>query len=269
MFQGGYMGGSDEQEPGRADKASAASEGGDQVRKPEDKLAETQDSLRRYKEQYHIVFEENPLALLTTTTEGIILSVSKVGAMKVGYTVEELSGRSIFEAIYEEDRDSFIVSFRQALNNYNQVSNWEVRKKRKDGSISWFKEHARPVKCEDGRTVIVIACEDITESRNYLAKIINLVADPIFVKDRQHRLVLLNDAFCNFIGHKREDLMGRSDYDFLPKSEADIFWSQDEAFFATKEENINEESMYGCQRNCSYNCHQKNSVYWTIRERYS
>src|SRR5208282_2263250 len=38
------------------------------------------------------------------------------------------------------------------------------------------------------------ADEQLAESSNYLDKIINSVADPIFVKDRQHRWVLHNNA---------------------------------------------------------------------------
>jgi hypothetical protein len=36
--------------------------------------------------------------------------------------------------------------------------------------------------------------EPTGHSREFLAKIVNGVADPIFVKDRQHRWIFLNDA---------------------------------------------------------------------------
>ncbi len=83
----------------------------------------------------------------------------------------------------------------------------------------------------------------VVESRNYLDKIINSVADPIFVKDRQHRWVLINDALCGFMGHNRNELLWKSDYDFFPKNEADVFWSKDEIVFTTARENINEEQF--------------------------
>ncbi len=80
-------------------------------------------------------------------------------------------------------------------------------------------------------------------SPDYLEKIINSVADPIFVKDRQHRWVFLNDAFCDFIGHKRQALLGKSDYDFFPKNQAAIFWDRDELVFKTGREDVNEENI--------------------------
>ncbi|HPI94068.1 MAG TPA: PAS domain S-box protein [Deltaproteobacteria bacterium] len=83
----------------------------------------------------------------------------------------------------------------------------------------------------------------LRESENYLDKIINAVADPIFVKDRQHRWVLLNDAACIFFGHSREELLGRSDYEFFPREEADVFWEKDELVFTSGVENVNEEKI--------------------------
>jgi PAS domain S-box-containing protein len=84
---------------------------------------------------------------------------------------------------------------------------------------------------------------ELQRSRIYLDKIINSIGDPIFVKDRQHRFVLINDALCTLAGRRREDFIGRTDYDFFPKDRVDIFWEKDEIVFETGEENINEEEI--------------------------
>lgn len=113
---------------------------------------------------------------------------------------------------------------------------------------------------ETDRQAVLLAMEDITEQRlsernfseleerygrafNYLKKIINSVADPIFVKDRQHRWVFLNDAFCTFTGYSRDALRGKTDHDIFPENEAEIFRAKDELVFTTGEENINEEQV--------------------------
>ena len=93
------------------------------------------------------------------------------------------------------------------------------------------------------------APERLTESRNYLYKIIDSLAEPIFVKDRQHRWVLLNNANCGLIGHPRDELLGKTDHDFFPKSEADVFWLKDEAVFTAGKENINEEKITDAKGN--------------------
>ncbi|MBV8938617.1 MAG: PAS domain-containing protein, partial [Alphaproteobacteria bacterium] len=76
-------------------------------------------------------------------------------------------------------------------------------------------------------------------SRIFLKNIINHVADPIFVKDRQHRLVEGNSAFWRLMGKAEADVLGKTDYSFFPKDEADVFWEKDEEVFTTAKENIN------------------------------
>jgi len=87
-----------------------------------------------------------------------------------------------------------------------------------------------------------------TNSQNdYLNGIINALADPVFVKNRKHEWVLINDAFCTFLGHAREELIGKSDYEFFPKEQADVFWAKDEIVFTEGKENSNEESLTDAQ----------------------
>ena len=67
--------------------------------------------------------------------------------------------------------------------------------------------------------------------------------NPVFVKDESHRWVFLNKSFCDFMGHPSEELLGKSDYDFFPRAEADVFWTKDDAVFTTGELNENEEQF--------------------------
>src|SRR5688572_22504615 len=64
-------------------------------------------------------------------------------------------------------------------------------------------------------------------SNDFLSAIIDAMTEPVFVKDRSHRWVVLNEACCRIIGHSRQDLIGKSDYDFFSKAEADVFWAKD------------------------------------------
>ncbi|MGF1936645.1 MAG: PAS domain-containing sensor histidine kinase [Nostoc sp. ChiQUE02] len=84
-------------------------------------------------------------------------------------------------------------------------------------------------------------------SLTFLHQIINGISDPIFVKDRQHRWVLLNDTYCDFVGHSREELIGKSDYDFFPQAEADVFREKDELVFTTNITNENQDLFTDAQ----------------------
>lgn len=77
----------------------------------------------------------------------------------------------------------------------------------------------------------------------FFESLLNSVADPIFVKDAQHRFVLVNEAFCDLVGRSRVDLIGKSDFDFFPAEQARIFQEKDEAVFRSGELSQNEERV--------------------------
>jgi PAS domain S-box-containing protein len=94
------------------------------------------------------------------------------------------------------------------------------------------------------RTVVAVRQRKRAEAaRAFLESILNKIADPVFVKDRAHRLILVNDAECQLSGHDREELVDKTDYDFFPKDQVDIFWQQDDLVFETGAENVNEETI--------------------------
>ncbi|MDD1761030.1 MAG: PAS domain S-box protein, partial [Methanothrix sp.] len=89
--------------------------------------------------------------------------------------------------------------------------------------------------------------EMLKESKDYLDKIINTIGDPLFVKNRQHKFVLVNDAMCALSGRSREELIGNKDCDFFPAEQVDVFLGKDEQVFLTGKENVNEEAITDSQ----------------------
>ena len=81
------------------------------------------------------------------------------------------------------------------------------------------------------------------DSRTYLKNIIDNIADPIFVKDRKHSFVDGNKAFFAILARNEKEVIGKSDYDFFPKDECDVFWEKDEEVFKSKTGNINVENL--------------------------
>jgi PAS domain S-box-containing protein len=80
-------------------------------------------------------------------------------------------------------------------------------------------------------------------SMRLLESILEGLPNPVFVKDTLHRWVLLNAAFCKFMGRDREELIGKSDYAFFPAAEAQVFWTKDNEVFAAGGINENEEQL--------------------------
>jgi len=85
--------------------------------------------------------------------------------------------------------------------------------------------------------------EELKRSKEFLQQVINTIADPIFVKNEKHQWIVLNDAYCRFIGYPDTLLIEKSEFDFFPKHEAEVFREQDELVFATQKAQENEEEF--------------------------
>jgi PAS domain S-box-containing protein len=129
------------------------------------------------------------------------------------------------------------------------------RIRHKDGIWRWVHSQGKMVLRDiDGRPLRMIGInQDITEqkraeealgeSKEFLNKIINSISDPIHVKDRQHRVILINDAACRLFNLSREEIIGKTAYELFPSKEmADISWQEDEEVFRTGEGSVNEET---------------------------
>jgi PAS domain S-box-containing protein len=72
------------------------------------------------------------------------------------------------------------------------------------------------------------------ESRKNLETVINTIGDPVFVKDRSHRWILVNDGFCQMIGRSRKEVIGKTSYDFFPDETSRRFFEDDDAVFSSR-----------------------------------
>ncbi|MBF0503661.1 MAG: PocR ligand-binding domain-containing protein [Candidatus Omnitrophica bacterium] len=173
--------------------------------------------------------------------------------------------------VLPEDRDLVDRKFRYALQNKSDLT-FECRIRRVDGVVRWIFVVGRHKLGASGtlqRMVGVV--QDITyrkvaqeelenhryhleelvkerasqlvTAREFLDQIINNIASPIFVKDKDHRWILLNDSYCEFMGYNKEDLIGKSDIDFFPPEQAEVFWQKDQLVFDSGQINVNEEKF--------------------------
>ena len=98
---------------------------------------------------------------------------------------------------------------------------------------------------EQGTMVLQLHRDVVARERmeRFLDNIINALGNPIFVKDERHRWLTVNSAFCDLIGVGRDQIIGKSDFDFFPVEEARVFWEKDDQVFRTGEGNANEEQF--------------------------
>lgn len=72
---------------------------------------------------------------------------------------------------------------------------------------------------------------ELNKSKEFLNLVLDSVPVPVFVKDRQHKMVLVNKAVCDLNNMTKDQMIGKSDYDFFEKEEADVFWQFEEDIF--------------------------------------
>ncbi len=83
----------------------------------------------------------------------------------------------------------------------------------------------------------------IEESEFRLSIFINSTDQMMFLKDKNLNYLLVNDANAKFFGEKKEKIIGKSDFDFMPKKAAEECRKNDKKVINRKEIIISEESV--------------------------
>ncbi len=68
---------------------------------------------------------------------------------------------------------------------------------------------------------------ELAEGGKFLDALISAIPTPVTVKDREHRYIHVNDAFCQLAGLSREALVGHDDSVILPPEEVEFVWKLD------------------------------------------
>ncbi len=61
-----------------------------------------------------------------------------------------------------------------------------------------------------------------------LEAVLEGMPDPLFAKDAAHRFVYVNASLGRMIGHDPRVMLGRSDLDFFPPDQVEVFWERDD-----------------------------------------
>ena len=70
--------------------------------------------------------------------------------------------------------------------------------------------------------------KELRQTNAFLDSVIDNIPDMLFIKDAEElRFVRFNRAGEELIGYNREDLLGKNDYSFFPKDQADFFAEKD------------------------------------------
>ncbi len=216
----------------------------------EERIAAEQD-LKKSELQYRRLFETAQDAILILDGDtGEIIDANTFILDMLGYPLEYFINKHLWELGFIRDKSIAQQAFTDLKKN-GYIHYEDIPLETKDGrsitvdfiSNAYLAGDKKIFQCNIRDITNRKRNEDaLAESEEFLNKIINSISDPIYVKDRQHRVILVNDAACRLFNLSREEIKGKTAYELFPGKEmADISMQKDEEVFRTGEESVNEE----------------------------
>jgi PAS domain S-box-containing protein len=195
-------------------------------------VTQAQQARQEMEEQWRAAFENNPTMYFIVDAAGAIASVNTFGAEQLGYTANELVGQPVLKVFHEPDRQAVQGHAKACFEQPGRMMRWEARKIRKDGTMLWVRETGNAVLLRN-RPVLLVVCEDITERKRAEEELraaetrfrtsVDHLTDAVFIhddQDDQGRIIDVNQQACDSLGYTREELIGRTAFDYDPSVDA-------------------------------------------------
>jgi PAS domain S-box-containing protein len=166
----------------------------------------------------------------------------------LGYPLADLLAQPFLAFVHPDDRPATVEAVNRLTGGADLIS-FENRYRCQDGSYRWFLWTATPY---PEQRLVYAAARDITDrkqteealaqERNLLRTLMDHLPDFIFVKDAAGRFVTANTATLHELGAASLDgVIGKTDFDFLPRPLAEQLHQDDEVVLATGEPIVNRE----------------------------
>jgi PAS domain S-box-containing protein len=209
-----------------------------------EELKKSKLALEVSRDNFLDLYDFAPTGIFTVSEKGLIVEVNLTGSTLLGVERSRLIKTQFSKYIVEKDVEVWHWYFINVLNQ-DEKKSCTLMLKRAGGSA--FPARLDGVRLSGGiNHDIRIAISDITdirlaevalkESERFLTNIVEQIPDMIFVKDaRDLRFVQLNKAGENLLGYSRAEMLGKNDYDFFPKEEADFFTGNDREVLLTNQ----------------------------------
>jgi PAS domain S-box-containing protein len=178
----------------------------------------SEEALRESGELYRAYFTASPIALFVSDMRGRYLEVNGAACALTGYAREELVTMSLADLLSGDDARA--VAERLVGLLALGAGRSEIRLRRRDGSTRHCLVHATPIGADrllgllldvtEGRE----AEEKLRESEDRFRSLSEAGFEALLVHDGG-RIVDVNQAFCELVGYKWHEIVGRNAFDFL------------------------------------------------------
>ena len=179
---------------------------------------EAKEELRKSREYFQMLVEESSDIIMVidenATIEYISPSIKKI----LGFSPEEVVGRSALEFVHPEDLETAMSKFEETLNKPAKVVSTIFRASHKNGGWRMVEVKGRNLMDNPVVRGIIINFHDITEifekekrimeKERKLRALINAAHDLVLLAKTDGTILDLNEAMAKAIGRKREEIIG-------------------------------------------------------------
>ena len=159
------------------------------------------------------------------------------------YSVRESLGRQLGEFLMPEDRDKVQRALAPVIAGDADTAGFVARFRAKDGEVRWLETSLRANRDADGHLAgLAGSATDITDRKHaeenlrdqlrFVHQLIEVIPNPIYIKNVDGRYLGFNKAFARFFGRRRRDFLGKTVFDLLPREVAEWHHARDAALLA-------------------------------------
>ncbi len=195
------------------------------------------DGVRQTEAHFRSLIENASDIITILEADGSIRYESPSLERILGYKPEELVGRNAFELIHPDDVARIQKIFTEGLTRPGRIESGEYRFRHKDGSWRVLEGIGKNLLEDPAIRGVIVNSRDITERKRMdeaLRKIqqqqralLDNIPDMAWVKDKQSRFIAANEAFARVFGHTPEEMVGKTDFDFVPRELAERYLADD------------------------------------------
>ena len=199
----------------------------------------TEQVIREKEEFIRSVIDTDPNRIFVKNREGRFILVNRAAAESHGRKVEEIVGRLESEINPNAGQvKRFQQDDREVMDTLQDKFIAGEKLTTRKGQTVWLQTVKRPIIGADGRADFVLGVStDITERKRsevFLESILENLPIGVFLKDAVSlKMVMYNAGAERLFGLERAYAIGRSDYDFFPKEQADLFTAADREVLAS------------------------------------
>lgn len=184
-----------------------------------------ESALEESEVRYKTLIDALGEGIIFTDREDIILHINSRLAEMTGYTASELVGRHSYDVLVSnDDRERLQAHTARRLQGLSET--YEIKLRRKDGSLFWAEINATPIPNPMGDIVATlgavtdiherrIAQEALAHQRTFLTEVINSNPNIVFVKNAEGRITLANQALANLYKLELDEIIGQSEANLI------------------------------------------------------